>query len=346
MRLLIVTQVVDSQDPVLGFFHAWIEALAERCERVEVVCLWEGKHALPENVSVHSLGKERGARPSFIYALRFYRALFRLRGTYDSVLVHMNPEYVCLAGWLWRVTGKRVVLWYVHKSVDLKLWVANIFASAIATASEESLRLSTGKKRVLGHGIDIAVYPAPHTFDLKLGMPARVLSVGRLSSTKNQMLVLEAFAAMQTAPLRSQLTVVGAPATDVDVSYEAKLKERAGQPDLVGKVTFLGGVSPDRMRDIYGANDLLLHASDTGSLDKVVLEALASGLRVVSTSDAFADGSLPVARTEKDPFTMASAALRSLEAPWGAAEARAAVASQHDLGGLIGKLHALLSPGR
>ena len=58
MRLLIVTQVVDQNDSVLGFFHRWIEEFAKNCEKVHVICLKESVHNLPENVAVHSLGKE------------------------------------------------------------------------------------------------------------------------------------------------------------------------------------------------------------------------------------------------------------------------------------------------
>jgi len=58
MKLLVVTQVVDTEDPVLGFFVRWVEELAKHVESVEVICLREGKHMLPVNVHVHSLGKE------------------------------------------------------------------------------------------------------------------------------------------------------------------------------------------------------------------------------------------------------------------------------------------------
>ena len=44
MKLLVVTQAMDEQDPVLGFFVRWVEELAKRAERIEVICLKEGKH--------------------------------------------------------------------------------------------------------------------------------------------------------------------------------------------------------------------------------------------------------------------------------------------------------------
>ena len=63
-RLLITTQAVDLDDPVLGFFHRWIEEFAKHCESISVICLKEGRHDLPDNVHVYSLGKPSFAKAS------------------------------------------------------------------------------------------------------------------------------------------------------------------------------------------------------------------------------------------------------------------------------------------
>jgi hypothetical protein len=34
MKLLVCTQTVDTQDPALGFFHRWLEELANDFERI------------------------------------------------------------------------------------------------------------------------------------------------------------------------------------------------------------------------------------------------------------------------------------------------------------------------
>ncbi|VAW33214.1 hypothetical protein MNBD_CPR01-313, partial [hydrothermal vent metagenome] len=176
-KLLIVTQTIDENDPVLGFFVRWVEEFAKHAESVEVICLNLGKSDLPKNVRVHSLGKERvsgadntgnieqaqSTAPSFArrcalratYAIRFIRLVWRLRNNYDTVFVHMNPEYFVLAGKLWRLMRKRTALWYTHKSVDLKLRIAVLFANIVFTASPESFRLKSNKVHVVGHGIDL-----------------------------------------------------------------------------------------------------------------------------------------------------------------------------------------------
>ena len=85
MRLLILTQAVDRSDSNLAFFHSWVEAFAARCDTVTVVCLREGEHALPANVRVLSLGKERGTfRITRLFL--FFRYIISRKREYDEFL--------------------------------------------------------------------------------------------------------------------------------------------------------------------------------------------------------------------------------------------------------------------
>ncbi len=52
MKLLILTQKVDINDDVLGFFHRWILEFAKHYEYITVIALEIGEYNLPENVKV------------------------------------------------------------------------------------------------------------------------------------------------------------------------------------------------------------------------------------------------------------------------------------------------------
>ena len=106
MRLLVITQKVDREDPILGFFHRWVEELAKRYTEVSVICLEKGKYNLPPNVRVFSLGKEE-RKNKFLYVLKFFRLCFFKSLDYNSVFVHMNQEYVLLGGLFWKLLGKK-----------------------------------------------------------------------------------------------------------------------------------------------------------------------------------------------------------------------------------------------
>ena len=253
MKLLVVTQTIDLDDPVLGFFHRWVEELAKRLEHIEVICLLLGRHALPANVRVHSLGKETNHQQGGMiyhtirqlrYAARFGWFMWSERSRYDSVFVHMNPEYIVLAGWLWRLLDKSVGLWYTHGTVSLRLRIAVFFSNVVFTASEGSMRVVTAKKRVMGHGIDLAQFPlAPPP----VGEP-KLITIGRASRVKRLGL-------LQTAAAT------------------------AGQ-----KLTVIESIPHAEIPAILASTHLFLHASATGSLDKAPLEALATGVPVITTN--------------------------------------------------------------
>ncbi len=297
MKLLIVTQTVR-----------WIEEFAKHTEEVTVICLKKGKYELPKNVTVHSLGKESivttapssarrcGAR--LLYSFRFLSLVWRLRHHYDSVFVHMNPEYVVLAGKLWRLMGKRIALWYTHKSVNIKLRIAVLFSNVVFTASPESFRLKSKKVRVVGHGIDMELFSRradkPSLQNTQTYIPLNILTTGRISETKRIMEMLGALDILFERGQSFTFTLVGAPATSADKKYEKHVRDAIANSSYASSVNFLGAVAHKDIQNILMENNIFLNLSTTGSMDKAVLEALATGMPVVTTNVAFRDLLAPV----------------------------------------------------
>src|SRR3989338_2384006 len=123
MRLLLITQKVDRDDPILGFFHRWVEEFAEQYDQVTVIGQMVGKHRFASNVLVESLGKER-KRPVFIQILRFFMLILRHGSRYDAVFVHMPPVWAVLGFPLLFVLRKRVYLWYEARGGGWPLKIA------------------------------------------------------------------------------------------------------------------------------------------------------------------------------------------------------------------------------
>ena len=287
MKLLLVTQTIDRNDPILGFFHAWVEEFARHTERVEVICLSEGVHRLPANVHVHSLGKEQHPPQlfrKFLFTLRFWQLVVRLRSNYDTVLVHMNPEYLLLGGVYWRLSQKKVGLWYVHKRVSWRLRAATMLANIIFTASIESFRLVTPKVRVVGHGIDLSPWVNIRRTQSET---LRLLTVGRIGGAKHIKEMLGVLEALERRGVPARLSIVGAGVTNVERQYEEEVRQAAAR--FGDAVQFAGPLPQEAVPAYLRDADVFLHLSTTGSLDKAVLEALIAGLPVVSNSEAFMD---------------------------------------------------------
>ena len=331
MRLLIVTQVVDIEHPILGFFHRWLEEFAKNCETVEVICLEAGKHSLPANVTIHSLGKEEG-KGRLVYLWRFFKLTWTLRKNYDSVFVHMNQVYVLLGGLLWRISGKRVGLWYMHGTVSPSLKLAEKITNKIFTGSKESCRIESNKIIITGHGIDTEKFKIENcNKDLDL------ITVGRITESKNLKTLIDILEEVRTGKEVS-LTIVGGAVTASEQGYENELKEYIKNKGLTEKVIFYGRVNQEALPNILNRAKVFVTTAKNGSLDKAVLEAMACGLPAVSMAEG--TRSLPLDETQvsnKEEFIVQ--VKKVLESNVFSDESnRICVETQHSLKSLIPKI--------
>lgn len=311
MRILITTQILDRTDPGLGFFHRWVEVFAEECEHVHLICLKKGEYDLPLNVTVTSLGKEEGvSRPQRF--IRFYRAIWKYRHEYDAVFVHMNPEYVVLGGIPWRMLGKRVSLWYTHRTVNAKLRIAARLMHIAFTGSIESFRIETPKRIVAGQGVDTAVFtPAVDVHD---GPPV-LLVVGRISPIKNLELAINALSEVRSRGLDVRLRIVGAVGTEQDRPYLESIAKMIEDRDLTNVVTLVGGKDSAGVLDELRSSDVFLHTSKTNSADKTAVEAMAVGLYQVTSSPVYRKDLPESCYQESDPDAYAREIVRYLSLP-------------------------------
>jgi glycosyltransferase involved in cell wall biosynthesis len=289
MKLLIVTQVIDTEHPILGFFHRWVEEFAKHCEQVHVICLQAGTHSLPANVTIHSLGKEEG-RGRLTYLWRFYNLIFTLRNEYDSVFVHMNQLYVILGAPFWRAAGKPIGLWYAHGTVARSLKIAEKLVDRIFTCSADSFRLPSAKVLVTGHGIDterFTVQEVQKDIDL--------ITVGRITESKNLIVLIDVLKEVRKIhPVT--LTIVGSALAGGERAYEAKLRAHIAELGLADAVIFLGKVPQTDLPTVLNRAKVFVTTAQNGSLDKAMLEAMACGLPIVSMAPGSA--SLPLGSTQ------------------------------------------------
>ncbi|MBI4881282.1 MAG: glycosyltransferase family 4 protein [Planctomycetes bacterium] len=286
MRLLVLTQKLDREDPILGFAHGWIEALARCVERVIVAPLLAGAHELPANVEVRSLGKERGAR-GFALLASFARVVggaCRSREV-DAILAHMVPRYAVYAAPFALPRRIPIYLWYTHKGVDWSLRLAEPLVRKAFTASAQSFRLRSRKKVVTGHGIDTRLFrppeegAAPPQHDVAL--------IGRIAPAKDPLALVEAFGILARRGRALSALVAGGTLLARHDAYQRRVEERIAELGLAERFTFLGPVPHPRVREVFLGATFLVAPSLTGSLDKTVLEAMACGRLTLTCNESF-----------------------------------------------------------
>lgn len=285
MRLLVVTQEVDIESKTLSFFPEWLRALAPHYERIEVICLKEGTHVLPPNVRVHSLGKEHGSVPSFVYAFRFKVLAWKLRNEYDAVFVHMNQEYILIAGLLWKLLGKHIYLWRNHYAGSLLTDIAASFCAKVFCTSKHSYTAKYKKTVFMPVGVDLSRFSDTSTENR---VPNSILFLARMSPSKRPEVLLEALSLVHAQGLDFTATFVGDSLPEYR-EYYASLKQLVSTHRLDGRVSFLPGVPHEETGTYYRSHDIFVNCSPSGMYDKTLFEAAAAGCVVLAVSKDFGE---------------------------------------------------------
>jgi len=299
MKLLLVTQKVDKNDDVLGFFHRWILEFAKHFEFVTVICLKEGSHdfysvknAKPRSensaefsgtgVKVLSLGKEDGAsRLKYIY--RFYKYIWSEHKNYDVVFVHMNIEYIILGGVWLRLTRKKVFLWYNHTYGTLSARIAGIITNKTFHTSPFAFTARFKNAMKMPAGIDTNMFKR----DVGLQkIPNSILYIGRISPVKYVDILLNAVKILNNRGVKTTLDIYGS-APERDKEYYDGLRKDAEEMEKNGIVSFCGSIPNYKSPKVFNKHEVSVNLTPEGNFDKTVLESMACETLTLVSSPAF-----------------------------------------------------------
>lgn len=282
MRLLVITQKVDERDDVLGFFTNWIFALSKHADKVYVICLTKGMYRLPENVTVVSLGKEKGY-PKVIQAALFYWHAFNFLLETDGVFVHMAPEYVRALYPLNIFFKKPIVMWYAHIKVSATARWALDHVTYVCTPSKESFEYNSPKVIATGHGINTDVFKP-----MNVPQEGEVLSLGRISRVKRIETLLKALKIIKhDLASETVVDIYGSPARNEDDAYIAHLRDLEQHYGLGASVSWKGSIANKDAPRIYAAHKLFVRMQGGGGFGKVELEAMSMGLPAIVPTEVY-----------------------------------------------------------
>lgn len=283
MNLLIITQKIDRNDGVLGFFHNWVEKFAETFSAVTVICLEKGEDRLPQNVTVLSLGKEFG-RSRLKYLLNFYKHIIRHRNEYQAVLVHMTPVYILLGKPLWKVWNKKIFLWYNHEHGSLLTKTAVRMVQTAFYTSPYSFCAQFKNTIKMPAGVDTDHFCR----NQKISKDNRaILCLGRISPIKKIDVLIEAAKLLETRNIDFKIDIVGEP-LDEDTAYLKRLKSLSRDLEDSGRVKYHGKIPNYKTPSVYNRSRIYVNLSPAGLFDKTILEAMACECLVLVCGRAFA----------------------------------------------------------
>jgi glycosyltransferase involved in cell wall biosynthesis len=200
-------------------------------------------------------------------------------------LAHQQPLFATLFAPVAKARGIPVLLWYAHGGVPLWLRVAHALVDRCISSSPAGFRLPSDKLFVVGQGIDTEVFRPPGTTQHLETHTA--VSIGRISPVKGLEEMIDAVSLVRQSGRELRLRIVGGPVIERDHRYLKELRDLARALAVEDLISFEGPVS---FRDVpawYHRGALFLNLSQTRSLDKALLEAMASGCIPISRNESF-----------------------------------------------------------
>src|SRR4051794_5033393 len=346
MHLLMFNLVVDADDSVLGFTHRWIEELATRVDRITVVTMKQGRTQLPGNVTVHSVGKERGWSEAR-RALEFYRLTGGItsRDRPDVAFAHMQPLFAAMYAPIARPAGVPILLWYAHGAVPRTLRIADRLVDRSVTSTPAGYRLPSAKLHLLGQGVDTANIHPPQVE--QPGRADTIVVVGRVSESKGLDVAIDALALLHRERPSTRLRIYGEPGTPADHAHLAELRARASDKGVTDHVEFAGPVRFDEVAAAHGSGSVYLNLAEQNSIDKALLEGMAAGCVPVASNEVFAEIAAREGWESLAPSHDAEAVATALNAAFSLSpaerdvlttRAREVVVAEHSLGRLADRI--------
>ena len=202
---------------------------------------------------------------------------------------------------------RKMILWAARQAAGL-ITVCQALKDVLV-----DLGVAAERVTVLRNGVDLAQFHPPKEREelrRQLGLTGTILlSVGHLIERKGHDLAIRALADLPN----TRLLIAGeGPERD---SLTSIVNERG----LSHRVQFLGAVSQERLRDYYGAADILILGSSREGWANVLLESMACGTPVVAsnvwgTPEVVAAPEAGVLMASRTPEALAQAAKGLLQA--------------------------------
>jgi glycosyltransferase involved in cell wall biosynthesis len=286
MRLLVCTQAVDLDHPILAFFHGWVEEYARHFDEVHVICLQKGRYDLPSHVHVYSLGKEEGEN-KLKYLFRFFKIFSQIffQRKVDFVFYHMGAIYNILGApffILRHIYKTKFYWWKAHGYINTMGKIALLFVDDVFTSTESGFALPSKKKHVIGQAIDTTFF----TGGIDGERAKKVIFVGRIMKVKHIEDFIETAALLLAGDPELRFEIIGPVG---DEAYFSELKKRIGELGIGERLTFVGAKNQHELISIYQSASIFLNTSLTHSMDKTVLEGILCGCIPVTGNRAFTD---------------------------------------------------------
>lgn len=298
MKVIILADSVDPNTPnTSGFLFDWIVELSQYVDKIDVITHTKVKQQpLPENVSL----QVNSGNNSLIRNYQLLKKTVSLARNSDTVIFsHMLEVNAVVGGLVGKLLHKPSFFWYCS-GYDVSSNLPARFAFRLNTiitcndATKQRYIHAFGhrfdnKIKVVGHGVNTRRFAG----DIKTvgkQSPIKILYSGRISPIKDIQTLLTAVSKLSKKHSMS-LTIAGPFGTaNSNNRYKHQIINAIRS---MNKKTDLVKLKPAHSYQdslaVYRSADLVINPSISKSVDKVFLEALASGITSIGSNLSYPD---------------------------------------------------------
>jgi glycosyltransferase involved in cell wall biosynthesis len=282
VELLFINFKVDSTDPVLGFAPAIIKEFSYEFSTISVLTGFYSGEKISNNVKIYSTRWVENQNLRNV--MKFYYFLIKLlvRDRPRICYTHQAAPQAVLAAPIFKVMKMKNILWYASVSDSWAIRWADRIVDRLITSTKLSKPFESAKYHAIGQAIQTENIKKKIGYSKTLN--PKFLNVGRLDPSKEIENIL--------VTLKSEIMLESftfnhfGSSTQNSGSYKKEIELIFSEEISAGQIMFNGGIQYSHLINEYAEYDIFIH-SFNGSLDKVLVEALASGLPVVTTNLAY-----------------------------------------------------------
>ena len=281
-ELLFINFKVDSKDPVLGFAPRIIAEFSKEFYSITVLTGFFSGETIAGNVKITSTNWAPGQNLRNV--IKFYYYLIKILINDKPVLcyTHQAAPQATLAAPILKLFRIKQILWYASVSNSWAIKLATKVIDRLVTSTNLSKPFESHKYFVIGQAIQTEGISKKNSFTKKQNL--NFVNVGRLDPSKGLENIIDCLKE-QTHIGSFTFNHFGA-TTQNSGEYKKHLQSIYLDEIVSGQLKFNGGIEYSLLVNTYAKFDVFIHSFD-GSLDKVLIEALAGGIPIVTTNRAF-----------------------------------------------------------
>jgi glycosyltransferase involved in cell wall biosynthesis len=256
---------------------------------------------ISDNVTVYKIGLHKKDMHfwrkteviEWLFKAKFYYRKMLRESNYDLAHAFFGfpTAYLCYRSakklpYIISLRGSDVPGQHARLKLDYKILGPLLFKpiwrnAALLVACSEGLKqralqfLSDVSIDVISNGIDLDRFNPEE--DSKSSEVLRLLTVGRLSITKRIDILIDTIRILHNDGYNVCFTIIGGG------KLEKKLKQIVSEANLSDIVEITGRIDAEKMPQVYRQNDIFISASMQEGMSNAMLEAMASGLPIITT---------------------------------------------------------------